>query len=64
MALRWISWFAAALAPAVWAEEVVRVRTPAGTVHEMVRVPAGPFPMGTTERRADERPVHAVYLAE
>ena len=64
MALRWISWFAAALAPAVWAEEVVRVRTPAGTVHEMVRVPAGPFPMGTTEGRADERPVHAVYLAE
>ena len=64
MALRWISWFAAALAPAVWAEEVVRVRTPAGTVHEMVRVPAGPFPMGTTEGRADERPVHVVYLAE
>ena len=48
--------------PSVLAQEVTRVQTPAGTVHEVAHVPGGYFPMGTTEGRADEQPVHAVYL--
>jgi formylglycine-generating enzyme required for sulfatase activity len=46
------------------AQELIEVATPAGTVHQMVRVRAGEFPMGSAEGRQDEQPVHAVYLDE
>ena len=36
--------------------------TPAGTVHEMVRVSEGEFPMGSRHGDDDEIPVHTVYL--
>ena len=38
------------------------MQTPAGTTHELARVPAGYFAMGSAEGRADEQPVHQVYL--
>ena len=44
--------------------EVV-VTTPAGTQHEMVLVPEGPFVMGAKSEESgetDEQPVHVVYL--
>lgn len=44
-----LSRFTVALAPAVWAQEKVRMRTPARTIDEMVRMSTGSFPMGTTE---------------
>lgn len=49
-------------APSVLAQEIVQVQTPAGTMHELVRVPASYFTMGSAEGRADEQPVHQVYL--
>ena len=49
-------------APGVLAQEIVQVQTPAGTMHELARVPAGYFTMGSAEGRADEQPVHQVYL--
>ena len=51
-------------APGVLAQEIVQVQTPAGTMHELARVPAGYFAMGSPEGRADEQPVHQVYLDE
>ena len=47
---------------AVWAAEGITMTTPAGTTHEMVLVPAGPFEMGSTGGAADEQPVHTVEL--
>lgn len=38
------------------------VTTPAGTVHELVHVPAGPSEMGSESGGSDERPVHTVEL--
>lgn len=40
----------------------ITVTTPAGTTHDMVRVPAGPFEMGSAGGESDERPVHTVEL--
>jgi len=57
-------WFVILGASAVAAKDMIRVETPAGTTHEMVRVPAGYFVMGSDEGRADERPVHQGYLEE
>ena len=51
-------------APGILAQETVQVQTPAGTMHELARVPAGYFTMGSAEGRADEQPVHQVYLDE
>ena len=51
-------------APSVLAQEIVQVQTPADTVHELTRVPAGYFTMGSAAGRADEQPVHQVYLDE
>ena len=51
-------------APSILAQEIVQVQTPAGTMHELARVPAGYFTMGSAEGRADEQPVHQVYLDE
>ena len=47
----------------VWAAEGTTMTTPAGTTHEMVLVPAGPFEMGSTSGAADEQPLHTVELA-
>ncbi len=44
------------------AEGQVTVRTSAGTTHELVFVPAGPFEMGTESGFADSKPVHTVEL--
>jgi len=41
---------------------MVQVQTPAGTTHELARVAAGYFAMGSAAGRADEQPVHQVYL--
>ena len=49
-------------APGVLAQEIIQVQTPAGTMHELAHVPAGYFAMGSAEGRADEQPVHQVYL--
>lgn len=49
-------------APGVLAQEIVPVQTPAGTMHELARVAAGYFAMGSAVGRTDERPVHQVYL--
>ena len=49
-------------APGVLAQEIVQVQTPSGTMHELARVPAGYFTMGSAEGRADEQPVHQVHL--
>ncbi|MYK42258.1 MAG: formylglycine-generating enzyme family protein [Gemmatimonadetes bacterium] len=49
-------------ASGVLAQEIVQVQTPAGTMHELARVPAGYFRMGSAEGRADEQPVHQVHL--
>ena len=52
----WV-WASSALA-----QEIVQVQTPAGTTHELARVAVGYFAMGSAEGRADEQPVHLVYL--
>ena len=52
----WV-WASSALA-----QEIVQVQTSAGTTHELARVAAGYFAMGSAEGRADEQPVHPVYL--
>ena len=57
-------WCVLLWAPSVLAQEIVQVQTPAGTIHELTRVPAGYFTMGSAEGRADEQPVHQVYLDE
>ena len=44
------------------AGSLITVMTPAGTTHEMVHVPAGPFDMGSDGGDSDERPVHTVEL--
>jgi formylglycine-generating enzyme required for sulfatase activity len=49
-------------AQTVLAQEVFRVQTPTGAFHEVVRVPAGPFAMGSAAGRKDEQPVHEVHL--
>ncbi len=59
-----ILWGLLAWASSVLAAEIVQVQTPAGTMHELARVAAGYFAMGSTEGRADEQPVHPVYLDE
>ena len=43
-------------------EGQITVATPAGTTHELVLVPAGPFEMGTEDGQADAKPVHTVEL--
>ena len=55
-------WCLLVWAPGVLAQEIVQVQTPAGTMHELARVPAGYFAMGSAAGRADEQPVHQVYL--
>ena len=57
-------WCVLLWAPSVLAQGIVQVQTPAGTMHELARVPAGYFTMGSAEGRADEQPVHQVYLDE
>ena len=57
-------WCVLLWASSVLAQEIVQVQTPAGTIHELTRVPAGYFTMGSAEGRADEQPVHQVYLDE
>ena len=49
-------------ASGILAQEIVQVQTPSGTMHELARVPAGYFTMGSAEGRADEQPVHQVHL--
>ena len=57
-------WCVLVWASSILAQEIVQVQTPAGTMHELARVPAGYFAMGSAEGRADEQPVHQVYLDE
>lgn len=57
-------WCVLLWAPSVLAQDIVQVQTPAGTIHELTRVPAGYFTMGSAEGRADEQPIHQVYLDE
>ena len=57
-------WCLLVWAPAVLAQETVQVQTPADTMHELALVPAGYFTMGSAEGRADEQPIHQVYLDE
>ncbi|MDE2704416.1 MAG: SUMF1/EgtB/PvdO family nonheme iron enzyme [Gemmatimonadota bacterium] len=64
MARSGILWCLLAWAPSVLAQEIVQVQTPASTMHELARVPAGYFAMGSAEGRTDEQPVHQVYLDE
>ena len=64
MAHSGILWCLLAWAPGVLAQEIVQVQTSAGTMHELARVVAGYFAMGSAEGRADEQPVHQVYLDE
>ena len=64
MARSGILWCLLAWAPSVLAQEIVQVQTPASTMHELVRVPTGYFAMGSAAGRADEQPVHQVYLDE
>ena len=58
--MRWPLWLAAWPALLV-PQERVALPTPAGT-HQLVRIPAGSFSMGSDSGKADERPVHQVYL--
>ena len=62
MARSEILWCLLAWSPSVLAQEIVQVQTSAGTMHELVRVAAGYFAMGSAEGRADEQPVHQIYL--
>lgn len=62
MARSGILWCLLAWTPSVLAQEIVQVQTPASTMHELARVPAGYFAMGSAAGRADEQPVHQVYL--
>ena len=39
------------------------VASPMADAHDMVRIPAGPFTMGSNDGREDERPAHTVTLA-
>ncbi len=64
MARSGIIWCLLTWAPSVLAQETIQVQTPASTMHELARVAAGYFAMGSAEGRADEQPVHQVYLDE
>jgi len=39
------------------------VASPMADAHDMVRIPTGPFTMGSNDGREDERPAHTVTLA-
>ena len=64
MARRGVFWCFLVWASGILAQEMVQVQTPAGTMHELARVSAGYFAMGSAVGRADEQPVHQVYLDE
>ena len=64
MARRGVFWCFLVWASGVLAQEMVQVQTPAGTMHELARVSVGYFAMGSAAGRADEQPVHQVYLDE
>ena len=57
-----VFWCVLVWVPDVLAQEIVQVQTPASTMHELARVSAGYFAMGSAVGRADEQPVHQVYL--
>ena len=64
MARSGVFWCFLVWVPSVLAQEIVQVQTPAGTMHELARVSVGYFAMGSAAGRADEQPVHQVYLDE